>query len=137
MTYDPKYNAPRHDKESEDAFKFASENWKPLYLIKMYEHDRSKIEMSFDLTHYQPQFRGVSPTGPDGREPAGAPPTERQGPKQEGDGKGEAETQGKEPPCEKHVFQTIFLDKNISEQWTKDEISEDSIILEKWWKQQR
>lgn len=29
-----------------------------------YEEDKKKIEMSFDLTHYQPQFRGEKPSGP-------------------------------------------------------------------------
>jgi predicted NAD/FAD-binding protein len=37
----------------------------------------------------------------------------------------------------KHVFQTIFLDKDGSKDlWSKNEIMQDDIILEKWWKQQ-
>jgi len=36
-----------------------------------------------------------------------------------------------------HVYQTIFLDKDWSGKlWTKDEIKQDLIIGEKWWKQQ-
>ena len=35
-----------------------------------------------------------------------------------------------------HVYQTIFLNKNMKEQWTKNEIDKDKVILEKWWKQQ-
>lgn len=31
-----------------------------MYFVKTYEEDRSKIEMSFDLTHYQPFAKGVS-----------------------------------------------------------------------------
>lgn len=40
-------------------------------------------------------------------------------------------------PKFKHVYQTIFLDRDgAKDLWTKDEISKDEIILEKWWKQQ-
>jgi hypothetical protein len=36
-----------------------------------------------------------------------------------------------------HVYQTIFLDKDGSGKlWTKGEIKQESIIGEKWWKQQ-
>ncbi len=84
MTYDAKYNAKhRDDEETKKSFKFAEENWKPLYLIKMYDDDPALIEMSFDLTNYQPQFSGSGPTGPrdrGARSPDSAPPRERQGP---------------------------------------------------------
>merc|ERR1719324_1649690 len=33
------------------------------------------------------------------------------------------------------VWQTIFLDANTSERWTKDKIDPSSVVLEKWWKQ--
>jgi hypothetical protein len=40
-------------------------------------------------------------------------------------------------PGQPHVYQTIFLDKDGSgELWTKSKIKPDSIIGEKWWKQQ-
>lgn len=40
-------------------------------------------------------------------------------------------------PLDKHVFQTIFLDKDGSRDlWSKDEINTDKIIMQKWWKQQ-
>ena len=37
----------------------------------------------------------------------------------------------KTSPVERHVFQTIFLNKKESGRWTKNEIRKDSIILEK------
>lgn len=44
--------------------------------------------------------------------------------------------EGKLPPVQDHVYQTIFLDKHGSEhKWSRDEIDKDKIILEKWWKQ--
>ena len=135
----------------EDAFKFASENFRPLYYTMQYPENRSKIEMSFDLTHYQPQFRGEKPSGPidptdtsSHRNEARPVPQEARD-AQNGDlGKDGADvrtgkdSQGRaEPPLEKHVFQTIFLDRDGSSQlWTIDEIREDKKIYEKWWKQQ-
>ena len=42
-----------------------------------------------------------------------------------------------EPPLEKHVFQTIFLDRDGSSHlWTIGDIRADKKIYEKWWKQQ-
>ncbi|TKY87974.1 hypothetical protein EX895_003070 [Sporisorium graminicola] len=149
MTYDSQYNAKnRDDKETMESFEFAEKNWKPLYLIKMYEDDPSLIEMSFDLTNYQPQFSGSGPTGPQdkgARSPASAPPRERQGPRgKQGDSQEKELSQLpssnpedlKDPPVEDHVFQTIFLNKELSQKWTRDEITKDKVILEKWWKQQ-
>lgn len=149
MTYDSKYNAKnRDDKKTKESFEFAEKNWKPLYFIKMYQEDPSLIEMSFDLTNYQPQFSGSGPTGPrqrGARSPDSAPPRQRQGPHgKQGDSQ-EKElsplpssnpAELKDPPVKNHVFQTIFLNKDLSSKWTRDEISKDKIILEKWWKQQ-
>jgi len=39
-----------------DSVAFAKENFKPMYLIKTYPSDRSKLEMCFDCTNYQSQF---------------------------------------------------------------------------------
>ena len=33
------------------------QGFEPLYFIHMYDNDPKKIEMSFDLTVYQPQFK--------------------------------------------------------------------------------
>ncbi|KIS66327.1 uncharacterized protein UMAG_05328 [Mycosarcoma maydis] len=148
MTYDAKHKAKnRDDAKSRKAFEFAQNHWKPLYLIKMYEHDRALIEMSFDLTNYQPQFSGVAPTGPRDkhvRSPSCAPPRERQGAHGKQADSQESHlsplsddaTQHKEACLQDHVFQTIFLNKQLSSKWTHHEISKPKIILEKWWKQQ-
>lgn len=136
MTYDPDYNAKRNDEDSKKAFKYAEENWRPLYLIKMYEKDPAFIEMSFDLTHYQPQFQGISPVGNEAkRSEESAPPSERQGTSQPTTTKHKDPNQ-KEPEYDQHVFQTIYLNKDMSDWWTKDEVREDKVILQKWWKQQ-
>jgi len=135
MAFPENFKADRNDKESLEAFKFAKENWNPLYLIKMYEHDRKKIEMSFDLTVYQPQFKSKKESG-------GKYLEQRMG-KENAELK-EAQQSLKvlekptakdgdqtPPPLEQHVFQTIFLDKQISEQWTKEDIKEEKVILER------
>ncbi|KAF2839066.1 flavin-containing amine oxidasedehydrogenase-like protein, partial [Patellaria atrata CBS 101060] len=36
--------------------KFAEQNFKPMYLIKMYSQDITRLEMCFDCTNYQAQF---------------------------------------------------------------------------------
>lgn len=36
--------------------KYAADNFRPMYYIKMYPEDKSKLEMSFDTTNYQSQF---------------------------------------------------------------------------------
>lgn len=105
-----------HGKDDEEAISRARSEFRPLYYTKQYEEDKSKIEMSFDLTHYQPQFRGAASTPGD---------------------KGLDHTPHAEKPMEEHVFQTIFLDRDSSESmWTWGEIREDKRIKEKWWKQQ-
>jgi len=78
---------------------FAKDNFKAMYLIRMYPQDLTKLEMCFDCTNYQAQF----------------PP---------------------EVPFEKHVFQTIFLNKERDGHiWTRDEIDPSKIIREDWWHQ--
>lgn len=74
-------------------------DFRPLYYTYQYPSALNKLEMSFDLTYYQPQLSAS----------AGQP----------------------------HIYQTIFLDEDGSgELWTKGEIKQDSVIGEKWWKQQ-
>lgn len=86
---------------------FAKENFKPMYLIKMYPQDLSKLEMCFDCTNYQAQF----------------PPA-----------KGGKET--KDSHFDKHVFQTIFLNKERDGHlWSMDEIDKSKIIRSDWWHQ--
>lgn len=77
----------------------AQKSYKPMYMIKMYPQDRSKLEMCFDCTNYQSQF----------------PP---------------------EVPFDKHVFQTIYLNKERDGHlWSIDEIDESKIIRKDWWHQ--
>jgi len=96
------------------AMAYAEKEFRPLYFIHSYPDDPKRIEMSFDLTNYQPQFKLIKPSGPD--YPA----------------------QPKQMPITgfPHVYQTIFLNKERSDQWTKNEIDKDKILIEKWWKQQ-
>ncbi|PVH95862.1 FAD/NAD(P)-binding domain-containing protein [Periconia macrospinosa] len=78
---------------------YAQKSFKPMYMIKMYPQDRSKLEMCFDCTNYQSQF----------------PP---------------------DVPFEKHVFQTIYLNKQRDGHlWSIDEIDKSKIIRKDWWHQ--
>ena len=115
-----------------------------------YPQDKSKIEMSFDLTHYQPQFRGEKPAGPidpadksDHRTECGRAEVTREAQDASKGEVGSTARTGKdadgqaEPPLEQHVFQTIFLDRDGSQDlWTWKEINPEKKIFEKWWKQQ-
>ncbi|KAG6810135.1 hypothetical protein H0H92_013167 [Tricholoma furcatifolium] len=130
------------DNERQRKFNFAETSFSPLYFIRSYPSDKSKVEMSFDLTVYQPQaslcaiirFDGILPTGPestttDDKQKPNLQWTET--PTQTASAK-------KDIPLDKHVFQTIFLDNSPESAylWSRDEISKDKVILEKWWKQQ-
>ena len=79
--------------------------FRPMYYTSSYPSDPKKIEMAFDCTNYQHQFRqdhdaNVAPV-----------------------------------PHDRHVFQSIFLDNNQRHLWTIDQIDEDKIIERKWWHQ--
>ncbi len=79
--------------------KWAADNYRPMYYIKQYEADRSRLEMSFDATNYQSQF------------PARV-------------------------PFERHVFQTIFLNRDRDRAlWSDGEIRGDRVIRRDWWHQ--
>ena len=92
--------ARESDPEARKQFEFAAKNFRPLYFIRGYPSDPRKVEMSFDLSNYQPQFRGIVPEG--GRHKEDEDPEVVQL-RQQGD--------GNLPPLDHHVFQTIFLDK--------------------------
>ncbi|KAM5530388.1 hypothetical protein V8D89_015949 [Ganoderma adspersum] len=137
--YNVEFNAPltaagsaQQRKNMEKAFEFASSNFRPLYYTMQYAEDHSKIEMSFDLTHYQPQFRGEKPAGPvstggrsEHRNECDPLPSHAQEAREDSIGEAGAMARSGqnaagvlEPPLEKHVFQTIFRDRD------------------EWWKQQ-
>jgi hypothetical protein len=113
--------------------------------IRSYPSDKKKIEMSFDLTQYQPQFKGESPYGPSAPEGFGsqrdAEPSSPQSYHAPAPGSeahtGRTLAPSETPPLASHVFQTIFLDRDGSQHlWSKGEVQADTVILEKWWKQQ-
>lgn len=81
--------------------------YRPMYYTHSYASDPQKIEMSFDCTNYQHQFRLEEETG-------------------------EVKPQ---MPYDYHVFQSIFLDKQNSHMWTMDQIDESKVIQKKWWHQ--
>lgn len=113
--FDPELAAKPKSKAQEDQIKFAKNEakgqdgepggFRPMYFTKSYKEDPKKIEMSFDCTNYQHQFRMDHD--------ADKPPQ----------------------PFDQHVFQSIFLDKENSHLWTIDQIDEDKIIAKNWWHQ--
>ncbi|KAL8985287.1 MAG: hypothetical protein Q9177_004477 [Variospora cf. flavescens] len=108
-------------KQQEDQIAFAKNErpgpdneapgFRPMYYTHSYKEDMHKIEMAFDCTNYQHQFR-QDPTDRGDPAPHKAP-----------------------VPYENHVFQSIFLDKSHSHLWTIDQIDESKIIERKWWHQ--
>ena len=87
--------------------------YRPMYYTHSYPEDPRKIEMAFDATNYQHQFRMPSDakTGDSSRDP------------------------GQPPKHVKHIYQSIFLDKQFSHLWTLPKISVDKVIYSKWWHQ--
>lgn len=85
-----------------------SDRWQgfaPMYYTHSYASDPAKIEMGFDCTHYQHQFREALGHN--------APP----------------------PEPERHVYQTIFLDDRQKHLWTCEGIQKDKLIARKNWHQ--
>jgi hypothetical protein len=111
------------DPNAQQQFDYARKSFQPLYFIRSYPNDKKKIEMSFDLTHYQPQFNGVSEYG----RASSSSASSLSGASVDGSKK-EA---GGEKKKFKHVYQTIFLDRDgAKDLWTIGEINKDEIILE-------
>lgn len=79
--------------------------FRPMYYTHMYPNNPHKIEMAFDCTNYQHQFRMDHDKD--------KPPV----------------------PYGNHVFQSIFLDKGSRDLWTIDQIDESKVIEKKWWHQ--
>ena len=102
-------------KDQEDQIRFAKNEqpgpggepsgFRPMYYTHSYPEDPQKIEMAFDCSNYQHQFRMDNDAD-------------------------------KAPiPHDRHVFQSIFLDKTNRHLWTIDEIDESKVIEKKWWHQ--
>jgi hypothetical protein len=79
--------------------------FQPMYYTHSYATHPEKIEMGFDCTNYQYQFREHLEDG--------SSPPER----------------------DRHVFQTIFLNDVEKNLWTIGSIDEDKVICRKWWHQ--
>lgn len=79
--------------------------YRPMYYTRSYKEDPKLIEMAFDVSNYQHQFR-----------------MDHNAPKCP-------------MPHDKHVFQSIFLNKEQEHLWSRGAIDPDKIILEKWWHQ--
>ncbi|KAK3169679.1 hypothetical protein OEA41_009063 [Lepraria neglecta] len=113
--FNPELCAKPKNKQQEGQIAFAKNEqkgqdgepsgYRPMYYTHSYPEDMQKIEMAFDCTNYQHQFR----TDHD----ADKPPI----------------------PYDNHVFQSIFLDKTHSDLWTIDKIDSSKIIERKWWHQ--
>ena len=113
--FNPDLAAQPKSRAQEDQISFAKNDtpgpsgelngYRPMYFTHSYPEDPKKIEMSFDCTNYQHQFR----MDQDGIK---AP-----------------------MPFDSHVFQSIFLDKTNQHLWTMDQIDESKIIEKKWWHQ--
>ena len=116
-SFNPDLCAQPTSQAQEDQIAFASKSspagsdepvgYRPMYYTHSYAADPQKIEMSFDCTNYQHQFRLAEETG-------------------------EAKP---EMPYDRHVFQSIFLDKTNGHMWTMDQIDESKVIEKKWWHQ--
>ena len=102
-----------HNEDGEPA------GYRPMYFTHSYAQDPKKIEMSFDVTNYQHQFRMPSDS-------ADSDQTRLNG---------DADTGKSSIPYDKHVFQSIFLDKNNSDLWTMQQIDPAKVIESKWWHQ--
>jgi hypothetical protein len=99
----------RGEQEGQDG---EAPGYRPMYYTHSYASDPKKIEMSFDCTNYQHQFRMGEEFGGVG-----------------------AKKDKPDQPYDQHVFQSIFLDKNNEEMWTWKEIDESKVIEKKWWHQ--
>ncbi|KAJ5662978.1 hypothetical protein N7507_003709 [Penicillium longicatenatum] len=113
--YDPALCAQPTTNERKNQIAFAEQKpvcqkdgwrgYRPMYYTHSFASDPDKIEMGFDCTNYQHQFRDTLG--------AGNPPR----------------------PLDQHVFQTIFLNDQQKDMWTWNDIDTTKIIGRKWWHQ--
>ncbi|OJJ45093.1 hypothetical protein ASPZODRAFT_134521 [Penicilliopsis zonata CBS 506.65] len=105
----------KKDKARDERIAFAqsssacqSDGWQgfhPMYYTHSYANAPECIEMGFDCSNYQHQFRQALGEG------------------------------NPSPPPDRHVYQTIFLDDSRRDLWTCDEIDADKVIARKEWHQ--
>ncbi|OQE36199.1 hypothetical protein PENCOP_c012G07595 [Penicillium coprophilum] len=115
MQYDPELSAEPSSETRKEQIAFAQQQpvsqkdgwlgFRPMYFTRSYASDPGKIEMGFNCSHYQHQFR----------ENLGEnkPPL----------------------PQDQHVFQTIFLNDQEKDLWTWNDIDPSKVISRKWWHQ--
>ena len=113
--YHPNLAAEATTPERKDQIAFAGQpprsqmdgwfGFRPMYFIHSIAQDPEKIEMGFDVTNYQHQFR---------------------------DGLGMDQPS---LPQDRHIFQTIFLNAQQQNLWTWHGIDQSKIIARKWWHQ--
>ncbi|KAG5644170.1 hypothetical protein DXG03_009011 [Asterophora parasitica] len=110
--------------DKQRKFEFAERHFSPLYFIRSYPADKRRVEMSFDLTAYQPQFDGVPPSGP---------PLARGDEDNGSSSKGNSDRHDAAGgiPLKDHVFQTIFLDNSpqSARLWSKEEIKSNKVCI--------
>ena len=109
---------------------------KEMYLVRNYAHDRKLIEMSFDLSHYQPQIKYRRDDTITTRPFAGA--ESKSSLKSSGDsfrGVPAPATPTAARDADGSLFQTIFLDDKNRESWTIDAIDPSKVVKKKWWRQ--
>ncbi|KAJ5184051.1 hypothetical protein N7492_001667 [Penicillium capsulatum] len=113
--YDPALCAQPTSQERKNQITFAEqkpscrkdgwEGFRPMYFTHSFPSDPDKIEMGFNCTNYQHQFREHLGEG--------NPP----------------------PSSDRQVFQTIFLNDQHQDLWTWNSIDQSKIIGRKWWHQ--
>jgi hypothetical protein len=110
--YKPELCATPVTEEQKDQIAFGqteprsrSDGWtgyQPMYYMHAYENAPGKLELSYDCTAYQHQFRQ--------NKELGQPPL----------------------PFDRHIFQTTFFDRRNQHLWTDDLIDERKIIERRW-----
>eukprot|EP00466_Bigelowiella_natans_P020317 jgi/Bigna1/90992/estExt_fgenesh1_pg.C_850052 len=109
------------------------------YFIHNYDEDPKRIEMSFDLSCYQPMLAekkeegGGTRKGTETKKAASTTPEHEEEKKQEPVGTQQHQQQDGAPP---RVFQSIYLDqKGCEKHWTRNGLDSKKVHLVKWWRQ--
>ncbi len=112
-SFDPELCAEPNTDAQRDQIQFSRgsgssshDGFRPMYYTHTYESDPRLIEMSFNCSNYQHQFRHARQDG-------------------------SADTAAALEP----VYQTIFLNKQQKHLWTIDQIDKGKVIQRNWWHQ--